>query len=93
MRSLSAAEYTNPSTSPFFSDTAMNVQQPADIPALASMFTEEWPDDDSTDADYPAPPTSVDFPDADSDSASESEESDDSGVEEGYILGLYQYTS
>lgn len=75
---------------PLFSDTEMNAQQLADIPTLASLFSEEWPDDDPKDADYPAPPSAVDFPDADSDSASESEDSDDSGVEEGYVLDLYQ---
>lgn len=67
----------------------MNVQQPADIPTLASLFSEKWPDDDPKDADFPAPPSAVDFPDDDS-SASESEDSDDPGVEEGYVLGLYQ---
>jgi hypothetical protein len=62
------------------------------LPDLASMYTMEWLDDDPEDANYPALPSIVDFPDADSDLASESEESDNSGVEEGYVPSLYQCT-
>jgi hypothetical protein len=39
-------------TSSLFFHIAMNDQQPADIPTLTSLFSEEWPDDVLEDANY-----------------------------------------
>jgi hypothetical protein len=73
----------------------MDVQQPAYIPTLASMYTDTWSDlgtdDDLSDDDFPDPGSDLDLspPTTESEETSESEKSSDSDsdMEAGYVLG------